>query len=285
MQIKPTGSCLGADILDIDLSQELSDQQFSDIVEAWYSFSILRFRKQELSDDEFVNFSRRFGSLDLAPTGRGGKPFNASRPEIAIISNIIVNGEKAGSLGNSELVWHQDMSYVNLPPKASVLYGIEIPKSSGDTSFYSAYEAYSALPPKLRTKINGLTCKHDATRNSAGELRVGYAETYHNKERPGAIHPLVILHPNTKRKALYLGRRPNAWIYGFSSEASDALLDELWDHINSHNFTWTQNWEKGDLVIWDNRCTFHRREKLDPIQNRLMHRLQIADDYPPTAPS
>ena len=285
MQIKPTGSCLGADILDIDLSQELSDQQFSDIVEAWYSFSILRFRKQELSDDEFVNFSRRFGSLDLAPTGRGGKPFNASRPEIAIISNIIVNGKKAGSLGNSELVWHQDMSYVNLPPKASVLYGIEIPKSSGDTSFYSAYEAYSALPPKLKTKINGLTCKHDATRNSAGELRVGYAETYHNKERPGAIHPLVILHPNTKRKALYLGRRPNAWIYGFSSEASDALLDELWDHINSHNFTWTQNWEKGDLVIWDNRCTFHRREKLDPNQNRLMHRTQIADDYPPTAPS
>ena len=285
MQIKPTGSCLGADILDIDLSQELSDQQFSDIVEAWYSFGILRFRKQELSDDEFVNFSRRFGSLDLAPTGRGGKPFNASRPEIAIISNIIVNGKKAGSLGNSELVWHQDMSYVNLPPKASVLYGIEIPKSSGDTSFYSAYEAYSALPPKLKTKIKGLRCKHDATRNSAGELRVGYEETYHNKERPGAIHPLVILHPNTKRKALYLGRRPNAWIYGFSSEASDALLDELWDHINSHNFTWTQNWEKGDLVIWDNRCTFHRREKLDPIQNRLMHRLQIADDYPPTAPS
>ena len=285
MQIKSTRSCLGADILDIDLSQELSDQQFSDIVEAWYSFSILRFRKQELSDDEFINFSRRFGSLDLAPTGRGGKPFNASRPEIAIISNIIVNGKKAGSLGNSELVWHQDMSYVNLPPKASVLYGIEIPKSSGDTSFYSAYEAYSALPPKLKTKINGLTCKHDATRNSAGELRVGYAETYQNKERPGAIHPLVILHPNTKRKALYLGRRPNAWIYGFSSEASDALLDELWDHINSHNFTWTQNWEKGDLVIWDNRCTFHRREKLDPNQNRLMHRTQIADDYPPTAPS
>ena len=285
MQIKPTGSCLGADILDIDLSQELSDQQFSDIVEAWYSFGILRFRKQELSDDEFVNFSRRFGSLDLAPTGRGGKPFNASRPEIAIISNIIVNGKKAGSLGNSELVWHQDMSYVNLPPKASVLYGIEIPKSSGDTSFYSAYEAYSALPPKLKTKIKGLRCKHDATRNSAGELRVGYAETYQNKERPGAIHPLVILHPNTKRKALFLGRRPNAWIYGFSSEASDALLDEIWDHINSHNFTWTQNWEKGDLVIWDNRCTFHRREKLDPNQNRLMHRTQIADDDPPTAPS
>lgn len=204
MQIKSTRSCLGADILDIDLSQELSDQQFSDIVEAWYSFSILRFRKQELSDDEFINFSRRFGSLDLAPTGRGGKPFNASRPEIAIISNIIVNGKKAGSLGNSELVWHQDMSYVNLPPKASVLYGIEFPKSSGDASFYSAYEAYSALLPKLKTKINGLTCKHDATRNSAGELRVGYAETYQNKERPGAIHPLVILHPNTMRKALYL---------------------------------------------------------------------------------
>ena len=138
---------------------------------------------------------------------------------------------------------------------------------------------------KLKNEIYGLTCKHDATRNSAGELRVGYEETYHNEERPGAIHPLVICHPNTRRKALYLGRRPNAWIYGFSSEASDALLDELWSHINSHHFTWTQNWEKGDLIIWDNRCTFHRREKLDPSQNRLMHRTQIADDYPPTAPA
>jgi len=84
---------------------------------------------------------------------------------------------------------------------------------------------------------------------------------------------------------LYLGRRPNAWIYGFSSDASEALLDELWDHINSHDFTWTQNWEKGDLVIWDNRCTFHRRGKLDPSKKRLMHRTQIADDYPPAAPS
>ena len=285
MQIKPTDSCLGADVLDLDLSHKISDQQFSKIVEAWYSFNVLRFRNQKLNDDEFVSFSRRFGSLDLAPTGNGGKPFNVSRPEIAVISNITVNGEKAGSLGNSELVWHQDMSYVNLPPKASILYGIEVPKSSGDTSFYNAYEAYSALPPKLKKEIYGLTCKHDATRNSAGELRVGYEETYHNEERPGAIHPLVICHPNTRRKALYLGRRPNAWIYGFSSEASDALLDELWSHINSHHFTWTQNWKKGDLIIWDNRCTFHRREKLDPNQNRLMHRTQIADDYPPTAPA
>ena len=136
----------------------------------------------------------------------------SSRPEVAVISNIVVEGKAVGSLGNSELVWHQDMSYNELPPKASLLYGIETPTNGGETFFYNLYEAFNSLPQRLKSRIAGLSCKHDATRNSSGQLRKGFNEQYSNSERPGAIHPLVVRHPETGRSSLYLGRRPNAWI-------------------------------------------------------------------------
>lgn len=167
--------------------------------------------------------------------------------------------------------------------EASLLYGVKVPESGGDTSFYSLYHAYDALPQALARRIEALTCKHDATRTSAGTLRAGYEESYSNEERPGAVHPLVIRHPATGRKALYLGRRPNAWIVGLSDAESDALLDEIWAHIESHDFTWTQAWQPGDLVIWDNRCTLHRRDQLDPAMRRLMHRTQVGDVARPIA--
>ena len=283
MQIEPTNGALGADAIDIDLSKELSKNEFTLILDAWHKYSVLRFRKQNLDDKHLVNFSKQFGPLDMAPTGRGGTPFDPKQPEIAVISNIVINGKKTGSLGNSELVWHQDMSYVETPPKASILYGIEVPRTTGNTSFYNLYDAYASLPADLKSKISDLSCKHDATRNSAGQLRVGYSESYCNEERPGAIHPLVIRHPETNRTALYLGRRPNAWIPGLLPHESDTLLNTLWHHIDTHNFTWTQEWEKGDLIIWDNRCTFHRRGQLDPSERRLMHRTQISTGQPPVA--
>ena len=280
--VVPTGGPLGADIRGVDL-RDLDDAAFATILDAWHQHSVLRFRGQDLDDDALVEFSSRFGKLDMAPTGRTGKPFNEDRPEIAILSNIVVDGKPIGGLGNSELVWHQDMTYEDLPPMASLLYGVEVPETGGDTSFYSLYKAYEALPEALAKRIETLTCKHDATRTSAGTLRAGYEESYSNEERPGAVHPLVVRHPATGRKVLYLGRRPNAWIVGLSDAESDALLDELWAHIHAHDFTWTQVWQPGDLVIWDNRCTFHRRDKLDPATRRLMHRTQVGDKARPLA--
>lgn len=282
IEVIPTGGPLGADIRRVDL-REVDDATFAAIRDAWHEHSVLRFRGQDLDDDALVGFSRRFGKLDMAPTGRGGRPFDASRPEIAILSNIVVDGKPIGALGNSELVWHQDMTYEDLPPKASLLHGIEVPQIGGETSFYSLYRAYEALPQALAARIEGLTCKHDATRTSAGTLRAGYEESYSNEERPGAVHPLVVRHPATGRTALYLGRRPNAWIVGLSDAESDALLDELWAHIEAHDFTWTQVWQAGDLIIWDNRCTLHRRDQLDPVLRRLMHRTQVSDEQRPRA--
>lgn len=282
IEVIPTGRPLGADIRGINL-RDLDDAAFEAILDAWHAHSVLRFRRQDLDDDTLVRFSSRFGALDMAPTGRGGTPYDVSRPEIAILSNIVVGGKAVGGLGNSELVWHQDMTYQDLPPKASLLYGVEVPKTGGDTSFYSLYHAYESLPPALAERIEGLSCKHDATRTSAGTLRIGFEESYSNEARPGAVHPLVVRHPATGRKALYVGRRPNAWIVGLSDAESDALLDELWAHIEAHDFTWTQVWQDGDLVLWDNRCTLHRRGQLDPALRRLMHRTQVGDGERPRA--
>ena len=283
IKVIPTGGPLGADITGVNLSGDLSATAFGQIYKAWNDHLVLRFRGQTLDDDALAAFSRRFGELDMAPIRANSDPDHPSRPEIAIISNIVAEGKPIGGLGNSELVWHQDMSYNDLPPKASLLYGIETPAVGGETFFYNLYTAYETLPADLKRRIQGRTCKHDATRNSSGALRNGYAPSYAHEERPGAIHPLVVRHAETGRPSLYLGRRPNAWITGMSGADSDALLDALWAHIDAGSAYWAQTWQQGDLVIWDNRCTLHRRNQLDPALRRRMHRTQVRDIARPVA--
>ena len=282
-QVEPTGASLGADIAGLDLRQPLDDATFKSIYAAWNAHLVLRFRGQSLDDDALIAFSRRFGDLDMAPIRAAKDPNHPNRPEIAVISNVIEDGKPVGGLGNSELVWHQDMSYNELPPKASLLYGIETAPVGGETFFYNLYTAYETLPADLKSRIAKLGCKHDATRNSSGQLRNGFNETYSNAERPGAVHPLVVRHPETGRSSLYLGRRPNAWVVGLSDAESDALLNRLWAHIEGGGAHWAQQWQKGDLVIWDNRCTLHRRNKLDAKYRRHMHRTQVRDSARPVA--
>jgi taurine dioxygenase len=214
IEVLPTGAALGADIEGVDLSGTVDDEVFRRVYEAWNGQLVLRFRGQRLDDGALVAFSRRFGELDMAPTPAAEERLAPMRPEIAVISNIVEGGKAVGSLGNSELVWHQDMSYNELPPKASLLYCIETPSAGGETFFYNLYEAYETLPQALKVRIQGLSCKHDATRNSSGQLRKGFREHYSNTERPGAIHPLVVRHPETGRSSLYLGRRPHAGLLG-----------------------------------------------------------------------
>lgn len=279
--VKPTGAPLGADIEGVDLAHPLSEAEFQTVLDAWRDHLVLRFRGQNLDDESLAAFSARFGALDLAPISTTGKAYNPERPEISVISNIVEAGKAKGGLGNSELVWHQDMSYKDLPPKASLLYGVETPTSGGETHFYNLYAAYEALSSELKARIEGLSCKHDATRNSSGQLRHGFEPDYRPEDRPGAVHPLAIRHPVSGRTALYLGRRPNAWIVGLSDSESEALLDALWAHISGNDFTWATDWRPGDLVIWDNRCTLHRRDKLDPALPRLMRRTQVKDTARP----
>ena len=196
-------------------------------------------------------------------------------PEIYVVSNVIENGEPIGSLGAGEAVWHTDMSYIENPPKASILYALEVPPEGGNTYFCSMYRAYDCLPDEIKHRIAGLSLKHDATYNSGGYVRQGTAATDDPVHSPGNDHPLVCTHPETGRRLLYLGRRRNAYIRGLPLSESEALLDELWSYAGDEAFAWRTVWEVGDLVVWDNRCTMHRRDRFDESARRIMHRTQI----------
>ena len=278
MKIVSTGAALGADIWDVRLDA-LDDKTFQDIYQAWLDHNgVLRFPCQNLDDDKFLDFARRFGDLDMAPINANGGNWKPEYPELAVISNVVQDGKPIGSLGSYESKWHTDMSYNELPPKASILYAIELPLEGGNTGFASTAAAYDALSDDRKERIAGLTCKHDSSHNSVGQVRKGFQEVYEDREDiPGAVHPLVAEHPETGRQVIYLGRRARAYIQELDQAESDELLDELFAHITQPRFTWTQKWRLGDVVIWDNRCTLHRRDALDPNERRLLHRAQVKD--------
>ncbi len=278
----PGAPRLGAEIIGVDL-RTIDDAAFSVVHRAWIDHQVLLFRGQSLTDLDLIAFSRRFGDLDHAPIQENGQSIANGRPEIYVVSNVIENGVAIGSLGYGEAVWHTDMSYLRAPPKASMLYALEIPPAGGDTSFVDMYAAFEALPPELRERALGLRVKHDGTYNSGGFVRQGVTPTDDPRQAPGTMHPLVCTHPESGRRMLYLGRRKMAWLEGFDLAESDALLDEVWTHATQPRFVWTHQWQVGDLVLWDNRCTMHRRDPFDAATRRVMHRTQVKGSAPPAA--
>ncbi len=281
MRVIPSGSALGAEVRGVDL-RTLDDGAFAAIKLAWHDHQVILMRGQTLSDQDLLAFSRRIGDLDWAPVQETGRRFVEGLPEIYIVSNVTVNGQPIGSLGAGEAVWHTDMSYLDVPPMASILYALEVPPAGGNTSFCSMYAVYEALPSELKRRIAGLKIKHDGTYNSSGYLRQGVAATDDPRTSPGAVHPLVCTHPDTGRPMLYLGRRRNAYLMGLELAESETLLDELWEFVSNPAFAWEHAWRVGDLVLWDNRCTMHRRDAFDPRTRRIMHRTQIKGNGRPT---
>jgi taurine dioxygenase len=282
IDVVPTGKALGAELRGVDL-KSLDDAQATAIMRAFHQHQVILIRDQTLGDQDLVAFSRRFGDLDWAPVQETGRRFVEGMPEIYIVSNVKVNGEAIGSLGAGEAVWHTDMSYLDVPPMASALYSLEVPPSGGNTSFCSMYAVYDALPAEMKRRIASLKIKHDGTYNSGGFLRQGVTATDDPRSSPGAVHPLVCTHPDTGRQMLYLGRRRNAYLMGLELAESEALLDELWAFVDRPEFKWEHVWKVGDLVMWDNRCTMHRRDPFDDTARRVMHRTQIKGSSSPAA--
>src|SRR6202030_2641690 len=237
IDVVSTGAALGAEIRNIDL-KDLGELQFAALKRAWHDHQVILVRGQTLGDQDLIAFSRRLGDLDWAPIQETGRRFVEGLPEIYIVSNVKVGGEPLGSLGDGEAVWHTDMSYLDMPPKASMLYSLEVPPTGGNTSFCSMYAVHDALPAPLKARIAGLKIKHDGTYNSGGYVRQGVIPTDDPRNSPGALHPLVCTHPNTGRRMLYLGRRRNAYIAGLALADSEALLDELWSYVARPEFAW-----------------------------------------------
>src|SRR5213593_21813 len=274
VEITASGKPLGAEIRGVDL-KTIDADDFESIYRAWLDHQVLLFRDQRLTDEHLIAFSRRFGELDHAPIQESGRRFVEGHPEIYIVSNVIEKGQPIGSLGAGEAVWHTDMSYLDDPPKARMVYALEVPAQGGNTYFCSMYRAYELLPETLREKIAEFSLKHDATYNSGGYVRQGTAAVDDPLHSPGVYHPLVYTHPETQRRVLYLGRRRNAYIKGLPLSESESLLDELWSHATDEASVWCREWQVGDLVMWDNRSTMHRRDAFDDNSRRILHRTQI----------
>ena len=263
IQIIPTGGALGAEVRGLDLSRPLSASQVNRLRAAFLDHSVIFFRDQKISEEDQVRFSRYFG--DPVPHVRE----QPDRPiqEIFIISNVEENGKPIGALGNDEIKFHSDLSYMQRPGSISMLYAIEVPESGGDTMWANCYTAYETLDEGLKERIAGLRAIHLHPRPQQ------------NPPVP-ASHPVARTHPETGRKVLYVSPHLTSHIEGVGEAEGRALLDRLIAHGTQSRFVWTHKWRAGDLLMWDNRCTMHRRESFDNSLRRVMNRTQMFGDEP-----
>ena len=282
IEINPSDAALGAEVRGIDLGT-IDDEIFAAIHHAWLDRLVLVFPDQTLTDDDLIRFSARLGTLDPVPPTSLGRDHVLGVPEIMIISNVVEDGEPIGILGSGEAAWHTDQSFQELPPKASLLYATELPESGGETSWVSMYAALEGMPPDLRARVGRRLCKHDATYDSSGDKNIGRRDFDDVRDSEGATHPLIIAHPETGREALFYGRRRHGYVHDLEVPESEALLDEIHAHTTLDRFTFTHVWRLHDAVLWDNRCTMHRRSPFDPAARRVMRRTQIKGDVVPAA--
>ena len=285
VDVIPWPAVLGAEIKCGDV-RALDEQNSKEVYGAWLDHLVVVFRDQDLVDEDMLAFARVFGeNHEAAPTEMMPIGMKARHhKQIGIISNVVEDGVPIGSLGYGEAVWHTDHSWKEVPVKASILHAREVPDQGGETGFTNMYLALETLPEDLRSRIQGLTIKNDMTYNSGGQLRRGLQPPADVKSAPGPSHPIIRTHPETGYNALYLGRRPNAYINGLSIEESEELLNALWAHATQERFTYHHKWRVGDVLVWDNRCTMHHRNAFDPNARRIMHRTTVKGTRPYVSP-
>jgi taurine dioxygenase len=282
IEVRPTGAALGADLDHVDLG-DLSERAFAAIRGALLDHLVLRIRGTVIDDRSYFALARRFGPIEPPEARTRTESMTVPGfPEMSIISNLVEAGVARGEAGEGELRWHTDHGFMEQPVALSMLLARAVPASGGDTSFANMYRAYEELPERLRRRVEGRSIKHQASHTSTGQRRPGYLDLASDDPRdlPGALHPIVRTHPETGRKGLYLGRRFGSYIPPLPLDESEVLLDELWDHATRPEFAWTQQWQVGDLIIWDNRCTLHRRESFAGLGLRRMHRLMTKGERP-----
>ncbi|WP_104667824.1 TauD/TfdA dioxygenase family protein [Ensifer adhaerens] len=270
-----------ADIEGFDFDN-YSQQDIEDVRRYWLQYGVLRFKTTSMSDEQQVAFSRHFGEFVIHPKQlqEGGHP---THKEILVISNAMKDGKPSGAMGNSEATWHTDTWFYERPPAGAILRAVAVPPSGGDTYFLSSYRAYDTLPEALKKAVDGRQIFFQNVYDKTGKLRLGKSapKTRDFREWSGIVHPLVRLHGETGRKALYLGgTSEGAWIVGMPLDESEALLADLWQHTTTTSEVFVQQWDVGDIMMWDNRCTMHRRDGFDPNSIRIMHRTTTSGERP-----
>ena len=281
--VKPIAGALGAEISGVDL-RDVDDATFDDIHEAWLEHQVVFFRDQDITPEQQIAFSKRFGEIHHHPFIKGMEDY----PDIL---EIIKEESDTRAFGST---WHTDQMFNPKPAKATILYAKETPDAGGDTMFVNMYQAYDTLSEPMKAMISGVKTWNVGSRKKLSETDKMGSSTegrYKGNEKmaakvrdPGdliteAAHPLVRTHPETKKKALYLGNH-SIGLHGFNDKEARPIIDSLMQHAVQPELTCRFRWEVGSMAIWDNRCTMHRALNDYPGKRRRMHRITIAGDAP-----
>jgi taurine dioxygenase len=270
--LRPLSAALGAEIIGVDLSEEIDDHTFTQIRDAWHQNLVILLRGQELSEEDQVRFAEKFGPPAVIHT----KQFVRNHPAVMLISNIREDGKPIGALPDGEMHFHTDQCHQERPAMASMLYALEVPSTGGNTLFANGYKAYETLPDGIKRRIQGRNALNAYDYETAAMKR----GTRLAEGVPSYVHPVVRTHPATGRKALYVNRLMTVRIEGLSAQESDELLATLFDHQERREFVYEHVWRAGDLLMWDNRCTLHARTDFSPNERRLMRRVTILGEKP-----
>lgn len=285
-EVIPSGKILGATVAGLDLARPLNDADFSMVRNALGAHGVLRFPLQELTAQQLVDFSARFGKLEINVANSYQEP---GLPEVMILSNIVENGKPLG-LSDAGQSWHTDMSYSKTIAFANVLYGIKIPRRDGrtlgNTEFCSMHAAYDGLPDELKQRLDGMTVLHDFNkfwemmRREKGSSRLPLTEAQ-RKARPPVSHPIFLTHPLTGRKVLYANPGYALRINELPERESDGILAFLFEHQTQPAYRYAHQWEEGDLMLWEDIGTIHNAvADYRPDEHRLIKRCQVmASDF------
>lgn len=254
LEINSLGNALGAEILGLDLSAPLRDSTVADIRQAWLDHLVLVLRGQNITPRQHIDFSARLGEVER---GNALSHYNhPDHPEIFMVTNHMIDG-KPSETRNTGRQWHSDLSYTLRPPMGSLLNAREIPKVGGDTMFANMYRAYETLSAPLRAFIDPLSAVHDFMNSKDMAKRDPAAVDAMKQRTPPVAQPLVRVHPETGRKALYVHEASTVAIEGLSEGESRVILDLLFHHATSHENVYRHRWQLHDLLMWDNRCVQH----------------------------
>ncbi|WP_366552666.1 TauD/TfdA dioxygenase family protein [Aquibaculum sediminis] len=273
IEIIPLGFAAGAEVRGLDLSKPLDPDELATVQEAWLKHLVLVFPDQDLSPEEQIAFSRNFGKLDPQES-QAPATLHPDHREILVLSNKVVRGKKSGT-HNSGRNWHTDLTYTPRPAKGAILHCKEKPMVGGDTMWANLYLAYETLSPRIQQLLEGLEVIHDVTLIRGLEQRSPDVIAEMKRRNPPMIHPVIRIHPETKRKSYLVGERVRGFV-DMSDEESRYLIDMLNEHATCPEFVFRHRWRLGDVVMWDNRCTSHvALGDFDQTQPRVMFRCSL----------
>ncbi|MEI7970102.1 MAG: TauD/TfdA family dioxygenase [Betaproteobacteria bacterium] len=278
-QMKSLHPLIGVEIQGVSLSAPLDEGTFSRIVEAFERHSLLLFRDQAISDAQQLEFSRRFGPLERTKPGTVGEG-----SELVILTNVAADGAIVPETHRQWLntranqLWHSDSSFKPTPALASLLSGREVPVEGGETEFASMRAVWNALPAALQARVDGLVAIHDYAW-SRGRIDPELMTDAEREALPPVRQAMVRRHPVTGEASLYAGSHASG-VEGMAPEAGRALLSELMEFATRREFVHTHRWRRGDLLVWDNRCTLHRGRPFPASQRRYLVRTTVAGTGP-----